>query len=46
MPPGSFNDGSSIDAYNYNYAWAYASVVLIARYVGLDCVLSLIFLLY
>ena len=46
MPPGSFNDGSSIDAYNYNYAWAYASVVLIARYVGLDYILSLIFLLY
>ena len=46
MPPGSFNDGSSIDAYNYNYAWAYASVVLIARFVGLDSVLSLIFLLH
>ena len=46
MPPGSFNDGSSIDVYDYNYAWAYTSVVLIARFVGLHCVLSLIFLLY
>ena len=46
MPLSSFNDGSSIDAYNYNYAWAYASVVLIARFVGLDSVLSLIFLLH
>ena len=27
MPSGSFNDGSSIDAYDYNYAWAFVLVV-------------------